>query len=43
VRRALSLSPEFEAQALLALGYPRPGAKPPPRPPVIVDDFLIHR
>lgn len=43
VRRALSLSPEFEAQALVAMGYPRPGAQPPPRPPVIVDDFLIHR
>ena len=43
VRRALGLPPEFQAQALMALGYPRPGAEPAPRPRVIVSDFLIHR
>jgi coenzyme F420-0:L-glutamate ligase/coenzyme F420-1:gamma-L-glutamate ligase len=43
VRRALRLPPEFEAQALVALGYPRTGSEPPPRPPVTVSDFLIHR
>jgi len=42
VRRALGLSPDFQAQALVALGYPQPGS-PPPRPPLAVDDFLIHR
>ena len=43
VRRALGLPPEFEAQALLALGYPRPGSESPPRPPFAVGDFLIQR
>ena len=43
VRRALGLPPEFEAQALVALGYPRPGAKPTPRPPLAARDFLIRR
>ena len=43
VRRALGLPPEFQAQALMALGYPRPGAQPPQRPPAIVSDLLIHR
>jgi len=43
VRRALGLPPEFEAQALVALGYPRPGSEPPPRPPFAVGDFLIQR
>ncbi len=43
VRRALGLPPEFEAQALVALGYPRSGSSPPPRPPQAVDDFLSHR
>ena len=43
VRRALRLPPEFEAQALVALGYPRPGAEPPPRPPLTAHDFLIRR
>jgi coenzyme F420-0:L-glutamate ligase/coenzyme F420-1:gamma-L-glutamate ligase len=43
VQRALGLPPEFEAQALVALGYPQPGREPPPRPPVTAGDFLIHR
>jgi F420 biosynthesis protein FbiB-like protein len=43
VRRALGLPPDFEAQALVALGYPRPGAEPPPRPPLTAGDFLIRR
>jgi len=43
VRRALGLSPEFEAQALVALGYPQPGTEPPPRPPFAAGDFLIQR
>jgi len=43
VRRALGLPPEFQAQALVALGYPQPGKELPPRPPLAVDDFLIHR
>ena len=43
VRRALGLPPDFEAQALVALGYPRPANRPPRRPPLTVDDFLIHR
>jgi coenzyme F420-0:L-glutamate ligase/coenzyme F420-1:gamma-L-glutamate ligase len=43
VRRALGLPPQFEAQALVALGYPRPGLKPSPRAPLTANDFLIHR
>jgi coenzyme F420-0:L-glutamate ligase/coenzyme F420-1:gamma-L-glutamate ligase len=43
VRRALGLPPEFQAQALVALGYPHPGSEPPPRPPLAVGDFLIQR
>jgi len=43
VRRALDLPPEFEAQALVALGYPRPGSEPPPRPPFAVGGFLTQR
>ena len=43
VRRALGLPPEFEAQALVALGHPRAGSEPPPRPPLAVSDFLIQR
>jgi coenzyme F420-0:L-glutamate ligase/coenzyme F420-1:gamma-L-glutamate ligase len=43
VRRALGLPPEFQAQALVALGYPRAGSRPPPRPPLTVRDFLTHR
>ena len=43
VRRALGLLPEFEAQALVALGYPRAVSEPPPRTPVTVADFLIQR
>jgi len=43
VRRALGLSMDFQAQALVALGYPQPGSDPPPRPPLTVGDFLIHR
>jgi coenzyme F420-0:L-glutamate ligase/coenzyme F420-1:gamma-L-glutamate ligase len=43
VRQALRLPSDFEAQALVALGYPQPGREPPPRPPVTVGDFLIHR
>jgi hypothetical protein len=43
VRPALDLPPEFEAQALVALGYPQPGSGPPLRPPVAANDFLIQR
>lgn len=43
VRRALGLPPEFEAQALVALGHPRPGSEPAPRPPFAMSDFLIQR
>jgi len=43
VRRALGLPPDFEAQALLAIGYPQKDSEPPPRPPLTVGDFLIHR
>ena len=43
VRQVLGLPPEFEAQALVALGYPQPGSEPPPRPPLTVGDFLIQR
>ena len=43
VRRALGLPQEFEAQALVALGYPRAASEPPPRAPVTVADFLIQR
>ena len=43
VRRALGLPPQFEAQALVAVGYPQPGSEPPPRPPLTVGDFLIQR
>jgi coenzyme F420-0:L-glutamate ligase/coenzyme F420-1:gamma-L-glutamate ligase len=41
VRRALRLPPEFQAQALVALGYP--GSEPPPRLPLTASDFLIQR
>jgi coenzyme F420-0:L-glutamate ligase/coenzyme F420-1:gamma-L-glutamate ligase len=43
VRRALGLPPEFQAQALVALGYPMAGSEPPPRPPLALDDLLSHR
>ena len=43
VRRALGLPTEFEAQALVALGYPRAGSEPPPRARVTAADFLIQR
>ena len=42
VRRALGLPPGFEAQALVALGYPRAGSRPPPRPPLTAADFVVH-
>ncbi len=32
VRQALDLPPEYEAQALVALGYPAPAVSPGPRP-----------
>lgn len=32
VRESLDLPPEYEAQALIALGYPAPGVSPRPRP-----------
>jgi len=43
VQRGLGLPPDFQAQALVALGYPRSGRQPPPRPPLTVDDFLVRR
>jgi coenzyme F420-0:L-glutamate ligase/coenzyme F420-1:gamma-L-glutamate ligase len=43
VRRALRLPSEFEAQALAALGYPRAGSHPPPRPSFAASDFVIQR
>ncbi len=43
VRRALRLPPEFQAQALVALGYPHASSEPPPRPPLAASDFLVQR
>jgi coenzyme F420-0:L-glutamate ligase/coenzyme F420-1:gamma-L-glutamate ligase len=43
VRRALSLPPDFQPQALIALGYPKRGLRLPPRPPLTVGDHTIDR
>lgn len=43
VRRTLGLPLDFQAQALVALGYPRPGSASPPRPPLTVNHFIIRR
>ncbi len=43
VRLALDLPPDFQPQALIALGYPREGLRLPPRPPLAVRDHIIER
>jgi len=43
VRLALDLSPDFQPQALIALGYPKEGLRLPPRPPLAVRDHIIER
>jgi len=43
VRLALDLPPDFQPQALIALGYPREGLRLPPRPPLAVRDHIIDR
>ena len=43
VRLALDLPPDFQPQALIALGYPRKGLRLPPRPPLAVRDHIIER
>jgi coenzyme F420-0:L-glutamate ligase/coenzyme F420-1:gamma-L-glutamate ligase len=43
VRRALDLPPDFQPQALIALGYPKRGLRLPPRPPLAVRDHIIDR
>jgi len=43
VRLALDLPPDFQPQALIALGYPREGLRLPPRPPLTVRDHIIER
>jgi coenzyme F420-0:L-glutamate ligase/coenzyme F420-1:gamma-L-glutamate ligase len=43
VRLALDLPPDFEPQALIALGYPKKGLHLPPRPPLAVRDHIIDR
>jgi len=42
VRRALGLPPEFQAQALVALGYPRAGSRPPPQEAMITPSPPPH-
>jgi len=39
----LDLLPDFQPQALIALGYPRKGLRLPPRPPLAVRDHIIER
>jgi coenzyme F420-0:L-glutamate ligase/coenzyme F420-1:gamma-L-glutamate ligase len=43
VRLALDLPPDFQPQALIALGYPREGLRLPPRSPLAVRDHIIER
>jgi len=43
VASALALPPDYEPSFLVALGYPRPGWAPPPRPEIRIEDFLIQR
>ncbi|UCH87339.1 MAG: nitroreductase family protein [Dehalococcoidia bacterium] len=43
VRLALDLPPDFQPQALIALGYPKKGLRLPPRPPLTVRDHIIER
>jgi len=43
VRLALDLPPDFQPQALIALGYPREGLRLPPRPPLAVRDHIVDR
>ena len=42
VRRAVDLPADFQAQALIALGYPKPGLALPPRPPLTVGEHIIE-
>jgi coenzyme F420-0:L-glutamate ligase/coenzyme F420-1:gamma-L-glutamate ligase len=43
VRLALDLPSGFEPQALIAIGYPKEGLRLPPRPPLVVRDYIIDR
>jgi coenzyme F420-0:L-glutamate ligase/coenzyme F420-1:gamma-L-glutamate ligase len=43
VCRALDLPPDFQPQALVALGYPKEGLRLPPRPPLAARDHIIER
>jgi len=43
VRLALDLAAEFQPQALIALGYPKEGQRPPPRPPLAVGEHIVER
>jgi coenzyme F420-0:L-glutamate ligase/coenzyme F420-1:gamma-L-glutamate ligase len=40
VRSVLGLPEDWEPAFLVLLGYPEPGAEPPPRPPLQIDEFL---
>jgi len=40
---ALDLPSDFQPQALIVLGYPKEGLRPPPRPPLAVRDYIIDR
>ena len=40
---ALDLPPDFQPQALVAIGYPKEGLRLPPRPPLAVRDHIIER
>jgi coenzyme F420-0:L-glutamate ligase/coenzyme F420-1:gamma-L-glutamate ligase len=39
----LDLPSDFQPQALVALGYPKEGLRPPPRPPLAVRDHIVER
>ena len=43
VDSALDLPPDYEPQFLVAIGYPRSGWAPPPRPELRSEEFLIER
>jgi coenzyme F420-0:L-glutamate ligase/coenzyme F420-1:gamma-L-glutamate ligase len=43
VRLALDLPPDFQPQALIALGYPKKDLRLPPRPPLAVRDHIVDR